>query len=60
MADLLIIQDDPDLADALSMILEAAGHDVRVGYNGDEGLRLVMERSPDLALLDVEMPRARG
>jgi DNA-binding response OmpR family regulator len=60
MADLLIIDDDLDSADALSEIMRAHGHDVRVGYNGREGLRLVSERIPDLALLDVEMPLLGG
>jgi DNA-binding NtrC family response regulator len=60
LADLLIIDDDLDSADALSMIMESEGHTVRVGYNGEEGMRLVAERYPDLALLDVEMPIVSG
>lgn len=53
LADLLIIEDDLDSADALSLIMQSEGHDVRVGYNGEEGLRMVQERPPDLVLLDV-------
>lgn len=60
MADLLIIDDDLDGADALAEMMRAEGHEVRVGYNGDEGLRLAGERLPDLALLDVEMPVLSG
>lgn len=60
MADLLIIDDDPDSADALAMLMESQGHEVRIGYNGEEGLRLAQERSPDLVLLDVEMPILDG
>jgi DNA-binding NtrC family response regulator len=53
VANLLIIDDDPEGAGALA--------DVMVdGYNGEEGLRLVYERVPDLALLDVEMPVLNG
>lgn len=60
MADMLIIDDDPDTAAVLSAIMEALGHQVRIGYDGQEGLRLVTERSPDMALLDVEMPILTG
>jgi DNA-binding NtrC family response regulator len=57
---MLIIDDDLDSADALSEIMRAEGHDVRVGYNGQDGLRLARERIPDIALLDVEMPILDG
>lgn len=60
MADLLIIDDDPDGAEALAEIMKAEGHEVRVGYDGEEGLRLASERTPDVALLDVEMPALTG
>lgn len=60
LADVLIIDDDLDSADALSEIMRAEGHDVRVGYNGQDGLRLAKERIPEIALLDVEMPLLDG
>jgi two-component system, OmpR family, KDP operon response regulator KdpE len=60
VADLLVVDDDPDLAEILAGLLEAAGHTVRVGRDGEEGLRLVAERHPDLVLLDVEMPCLTG
>lgn len=60
MADLLVIDDDLDGADALAEILRTEGHQVRVGYNGEDGLRLARERLPDMALLDVEMPLLDG
>lgn len=60
MADLLIIEDDLDIAEALSLLMQSLGHSVRIGYNGSEGLRLADERSPDLILLDVEMPVLDG
>ncbi len=59
-ADLLIVDDDPDLADLLGQLLEAVGYEVRCAKDGDEGLRLLAERQPDLVLLDVEMPRITG
>jgi DNA-binding NtrC family response regulator len=60
MANLLIVDDDLDSADALAMIMESQGHVVRVAYNGAEGLEMAGVQSPDLVLLDVEMPRMDG
>ena len=60
MADVLVIDDDIDSAEVLAEIMADAGHAVRIGYNGQDGLRLAGERLPDLALLDVEMPILDG
>lgn len=60
MADVLIIDDDIDIAEVLGEMMRAEGHEVRVGYDGEEGLRLARERLPDVALLDVEMPLLGG
>jgi DNA-binding NtrC family response regulator len=60
MADVLIIDDDIDSAQVLAQIMEVQGHDVRVAYNGQEGLQLAADRTPQLALLDVEMPLLDG
>jgi DNA-binding NtrC family response regulator len=60
MAHVLIIDDDIDSAEVLADVMRLAGHDVRVGYNGREGLQLAKEQIPDLALLDVDMPLLGG
>jgi CheY-like chemotaxis protein len=60
MADVLIVDDNADLRDLLAAILESAGHKVRKAGNGRQGMDLVAERTPDLALLDVEMPVLNG
>jgi CheY-like chemotaxis protein len=60
MAYLLVVDDEPDLGELLAALLEGAGHTVRVAHDGQEGLRLVEERQPDLVLLDVEMPFVTG
>jgi DNA-binding NtrC family response regulator len=60
MADVLVIDDDIDSADVLAEIMTEAGHHVRIGYNGQDGLRLAAEHPPALALLDVEMPILDG
>src|SRR5262247_3927726 len=60
MADVLIVEDNPDLASLLAEILRAAGHEPREARNGREGLDRVAERAPSLVLLDVEMPILTG
>lgn len=60
MANLLIIDDDIDSATVLAQIMDMQEHEVRIGYDGRDGLRLATERRPDLVLLDVEMPILDG
>jgi DNA-binding response OmpR family regulator len=60
MADVLIVEDDHDAADALVAILRMSGHVVRHAFDGQDGLRLLHERLPDLIVLDVEMPILDG
>ncbi len=52
---ILIIDDDPDMVEALSMPLEAHGYRVIHAANGELGLRMVKEQKPDLIILDVMM-----
>jgi DNA-binding response OmpR family regulator len=60
MADLLLVDDDRDIADTLAEFLSEQGHHVRIAANGADGLRLLDERYPDVVLLDVEMPVLDG
>jgi CheY-like chemotaxis protein len=60
MADILIVDDDADLALTLADVLELGGHTTRVGFNGEEGLQVVREHLPDVILLDIEMPVLDG
>ncbi len=60
MADLLVVDDDADLADVLAEFLGAEGHDVRIAHDGRAALAGLRERLPDLILLDVDMPVMSG
>jgi DNA-binding NtrC family response regulator len=60
MADILIVDDDPDAAAALADVMEFEGHATRVAYDGEHGLRSARERTPDLVLVDIEMPILDG
>jgi DNA-binding response OmpR family regulator len=57
---ILVVEDEPDLTDLLTYILRRAGHDVVVAFDGDAALRLFRERSPELVLLDIGLPRMSG
>jgi DNA-binding NtrC family response regulator len=58
--DLLIVDDDPEILETLTEVLELEGHLVRTARNGQEGLRELSVRLPNLVLLDVEMPILDG
>jgi DNA-binding response OmpR family regulator len=60
MADLLIVDDDRDLAELLGEALAHHGHQVRFARDGMDGLRELSIRQPDAVLLDVEMPLLDG
>jgi len=61
MANLLVVEDNPDLAEPLILVLGALGHRVDAAADGEEGLaHLEPGKLPDLVLLDVEMPVLDG
>ncbi len=60
MADLLVVEDDKDIAELLALFLELQGNVVRQAEDGEVGLKMVRESYPDLILLDVDMPRLSG
>jgi CheY-like chemotaxis protein len=50
---IVIIDDDPDIRDALTMILESAGYRATCCATGPEGLAAIRENPPDLVILDI-------
>lgn len=50
---ILIIDDDPDVREALTLILEPAGYAVTCCATGPEGLEMVQSQPPDLIMLDI-------
>jgi DNA-binding response OmpR family regulator len=56
----LIVDDDPDLVETVSMILESKGYEVGKAYDGIEGEEAIKQRRPDVLVLDVMMPRKNG
>jgi len=60
MARILVVDDDPDLVESVSMILEKKNHDVIAAYGGVEGLEKARTERPDAIILDVMMPDKNG
>nr|WP_253895447.1 response regulator [Corallococcus exercitus] len=56
----MVVDDDPDILEALSEILEAEGFEIRRARNGKEALERLEPDPPDLILLDLMMPVMDG
>ncbi|WP_292066787.1 sigma-54-dependent transcriptional regulator [Brevundimonas sp. UBA7664] len=54
-ADILVVDDEADIRELVSGLLEDEGHGVRVASNSDEALAAIRARRPSLALLDIWM-----
>jgi DNA-binding response OmpR family regulator len=57
---ILLVDDDPDILDAISMILESQGYQVVTARDGVEGLASLRAEKPDLMILDLLMPKMDG
>jgi DNA-binding response OmpR family regulator len=55
VAKIFIVDDDPDVVEACTLVLESEGHTVTPAYNRDEGMELLSTATPDLLILDVMM-----
>jgi DNA-binding response OmpR family regulator len=57
---ILAADDDDDILELIAFRLERSGYTVLQARNGEEALRLALDRRPDLAVLDVMMPKIDG
>ncbi len=57
---ILIIEDEKTLAKALELKLTHSGFDVRVVFNGEDGISILSKESFDMILLDLIMPKIDG
>lgn len=60
MAEILVVDDERVLRDGIKAVLSGEGFGVRTARDGDEALRKIAEKRPDLVLLDVMMPKMNG
>jgi two-component system response regulator ChvI len=60
MAKITLVDDDENIVASVSLALESHGHEVKAFYDGVSGLTALEGEPPDLAILDVKMPRLDG
>jgi len=57
---ILVVDDNLDSAESLSVLLELSGHDVRLAHDGIDAVKTSDEFRPDVILLDIGLPRMNG
>lgn len=60
MTKILIAEDEPDIRELVAFTLRFAGYEVVTAANGEEAVQMAVKEMPDLALMDVRMPRMTG
>lgn len=56
----LVVEDDPDLGDAMVTFLMEEGLDAKLARDGDQAMRMVDDFAPAVMVLDLMMPRRDG
>ena len=56
----LIVDDDEDTAESLSMLLLASGHEVRMAHDGPAALKAALDYRPEVMMLDIGLPMLNG
>jgi CheY-like chemotaxis protein len=57
---ILVVDDDPDTADSMAILLRLYAYDVQVAKDGATALRALLEGQPDVVLLDIGLPKLDG
>ena len=57
---ILLADDDPDVIEVVSMLLEDEGYEIITAKDGEEALARIEGENPDLVILDLLMPRVDG
>jgi CheY-like chemotaxis protein len=60
MLKVLVIDDNVQLQIAFKKILSVAGYAVQLASDGEEGLRLALNKTPDIIVLDMLLPKLSG
>ncbi len=60
LANILIVDDDPDIREAVKIVLETQSYELTFASDGEECLEQVKRRTPDLIILDLLMPKKDG
>jgi CheY-like chemotaxis protein len=57
---ILVVDDEKDIVEFLTQLLEDNGYEVTAAYDGVEAMQLISAEKPDLILLDLQMPEETG
>ncbi len=57
---ILLVEDEPDIAETTKAMLEMNGYEVSVAGNGEDGLIKAENEKPDIAILDIMLPGMNG
>ncbi|MFC1911750.1 PleD family two-component system response regulator [Chloroflexota bacterium] len=57
---ILVVDDDPDIRDALTVILETRGYEIVIACDGIECLAALRAETPDMMIIDLLMPKMDG
>ena len=60
MANILVVEDDIDIARGIGEFIETIGHELDFAYNGKQAQQMLSEQSYDLILLDINLPYLSG
>ena len=58
--NILVVDDEPNIVLSLKFLMHNEGYEVRGAASGEEALRAIAEKKPDLILLDIMMPAPDG
>lgn len=56
----VVVDDNVDSAEAMSLLVRHYGHDVQVAHDGEHALRVAEKHRPHVVLLDIGLPRVDG
>jgi CheY-like chemotaxis protein len=56
----LVVDDQPDLADSITLLISALGHEATAAYGGEDALRVARTDRPDVMIVDIGMPHMTG
>jgi DNA-binding response OmpR family regulator len=57
---ILLVEDNPDGRESLRLLLSMLGHEVEVAADGDEGVRKALDHHPEVAIVDIGLPKLDG
>jgi two-component system CheB/CheR fusion protein len=57
---IVVVEDQDDAREILQTLLQMQGHEITTARDGEEGLALILERRPQIGLLDIGLPKMNG